>query len=298
MLTDKKIRDIMLTSLFSDDTLADNLTLKGAQALTLTSSLRRTTTDLDLSATFNKSKEELEPLFFRALKEGFNEAQYEIVSFKLVYQPRKHNNWYIKSPIFPHNEIIWGGYQIIFSIVSFEKFDNIRIKKERQNKKFDAAMIADRSLEIDLSFGEYTETKDEVELDDTIIYVYSPLMSLYEKARASVQQLPDYTLTSSKTRSRDIYDIYQLVNDKNLNILEHIYLPENIEILKKMFSLKGVDLELLTKVKQNYSEELIEDFEYRVKPQLEYVEQQSSNFEYMLQTVSKIFEKLYQCTNL
>ena len=50
-----------------------------------------------------------------------------------------------------------------------------------------------KKIEIDLSYDEYVADKKIYDLEGTTIYLYSPLMLVYEKIRASCQQLEDYS---------------------------------------------------------------------------------------------------------
>lgn len=60
-----------------------------------------------------------------------------------------------------------------------------------------------KKIEIDLSYDEYVENKEDYNLNGTKIYLYSPLMIVYEKIRASCQQLDEYPLTiKTKTRAK------------------------------------------------------------------------------------------------
>ena len=81
------------------------------------------------------------------------------------------------------------------------------------------------------------------DLEGTTIYLYSPLMLVYEKIRASCQQLEDYKLVGNKTRARDLYDIYKiLTNPKQANLREAVLDQDNFYILENIFKAKDVPL--------------------------------------------------------
>ncbi|MCG4734300.1 nucleotidyl transferase AbiEii/AbiGii toxin family protein, partial [Casaltella massiliensis] len=117
-----------------------------------------------------------------------------------------------------------------------------------------------KKIKIDLSFEEYTEPRIEAQLNEYTIYLYSPLMIVYEKIRASCQQLPEYKLSSEKTRARDLYDIYtMLTHKKQMDLKEEVFNKENFYIIKKMFELKNVDFSLMLKL-ETIKEELRIDY--------------------------------------
>ena len=78
--------------------------------------------------------------------------------------------------------------------------------------------------------------KKSYDLEGTTIYLYSPLMIVYEKIRASCQQLEDYKLVGDKTRARDLYDIYKtLTNTRQATLREAVLNQDNFYILENIF---------------------------------------------------------------
>ncbi|WP_273946444.1 nucleotidyl transferase AbiEii/AbiGii toxin family protein, partial [Leuconostoc mesenteroides] len=68
-------------------------------------------------------------------------------------------------------------------------------------------------ISIDISAGEFTEPRSMKIIDGYAIYIYTTIMIVYEKARASAQQLPEYKHAKEKTRARDLYDILKLLQN-------------------------------------------------------------------------------------
>src|SRR5699024_613090 len=99
--------------------------------------------------------------------------------------------------------------------ISIDKFDTLNDKQKNNiNAYAESIEYGKKKIKIDLSFEEYTEPSIEAQLNEYTIYLYSPLMIVYEKIRASCHQLPEYKLSSKKTRARDLYDIYTMLTHK------------------------------------------------------------------------------------
>ncbi|KRK53828.1 MULTISPECIES: nucleotidyl transferase AbiEii/AbiGii toxin family protein [Lactobacillaceae] len=292
LLDDNMLRKIILQSLFLEDELAEHLTLKGAHSLSILNVGDRQTRDLDISATLNPKQENLESLFYKALANGFEENDSKLVKFNFSFEPSKQESMMIPNPLNPSEDIIWGGYKIKLGALSLDYYNEKEALQQKKGKDFDPKKYSNNA-EIDISFGEYTNGRTTADVEGVSIFVYTPLMTVYEKTRASAQQLEEYSLSRVKTRSRDVYDIYKLLINNDLNIKNDIYKPENIEILKNMFKIKGVDLELLNKI-ENYKEVLERDFQDNVSKQIPHNELETTTFEYMFQEVNNIFKTLYK----
>jgi hypothetical protein len=100
----------------------------------------------------------------------------------------------------------------------------------------------ERTFKIDISKYEYCEEKEEVELSDYTIYVYTLPMILIEKLRALCQQLPEYERKGGKPRARDVFDIYSIVTKKSIDITTE----DNQNLFRYIFQAKKVQLSLLS----------------------------------------------------
>ncbi|MDT2559258.1 nucleotidyl transferase AbiEii/AbiGii toxin family protein [Lactococcus petauri] len=144
----------------------------------------------------------------------------------------------------------------------------------------------------DLSYDEYVENKLDYDLDGTKIYLYSPIMIVYEKIRASCQQLDEYPLTTNKTRARDLYDIYKsLTNSKQMELREQVLSVENFYILENIFRVKEVPFSLMKKL-ETKKEDLKIDYEEKVLPQVSSRNQE--DFEFIFDYNQKLFNDLYK----
>jgi hypothetical protein len=236
----REIRRIAITAVFSDDVLFERVVLKGGNALSLALRMsNRTSLDLDFS--IENDFEDLDDIrnrLQRALDNRFLAAGFVLFDFKFSAKPS----------IVPQGQSPrWGGYLAAFKVMEKQKYE--KLEGDLAARRRDSLVIGpgqQRVFTIDLSKYEYVTGKQEVELDDYTIYVYSPAMIAIEKLRAICQQMPEYTLQRSPSaRARDFYDIHLVVSltDMNLNSLE------SLDLVRHMFAAKEVPLKLLEKIK-------------------------------------------------
>lgn len=281
-----EIRLTVIKAMFTVPQLEDILTLKGGNAMKLQGLTDRQSQDLDFSIKENirLSIEQDGPLFLHSLQNEFNQLGYQVVGFTFEEKPSKRTR--ITPPY-------WGGYQIEFSIVSEDVLNHLS-EAQLKNKNAYAESIENgkKRLQIDLSFDEYTEPRIKEKIDSVDIYLYSPLMIIYEKIRASCQQLPHYTLGMNKKRARDLFDIYTiLTNIKYVDLYDEVLSSDNLYIIRKMFALKEVPLDLIPKIEE-IKEELREDYESKVIPQVP-GNQPIPDFDYLFAFNNELFMKLY-----
>lgn len=245
----EQIKKIAIISLFSDDELMDKFVLKGGNALGLVYKLiQRESIDIDVSIEkdFENVQGTMEKLT-NVLKKNFDENEYYAFDIKLSEKPH-YTNEELKG--------FWGGYRLEFKVIDKYLLKDLNGDVEKIRK---SSLIlgegAKKNFKIDISKWEYCKGKVEIELDDYTIYVYSPLMILYEKLRAICQQNEKYkTIVPTMKRSprpRDFYDIYSILkNLPDIDIVDNL----NLEILKAIFLIKKVPLYFLG--------ELDKDMEY------------------------------------
>lgn len=281
------VRDLVIQSIFSDDDLADILVLKGGNALKLLNLTTRESQDIDISIEENKRLDnEQKKIIESALRRTFSEeANLEIISFKFLDKPK------VRGKGIPD---FWGGYKVEFSLISQETLNNLTPKQQKNINAHAVNIHGDnKKIQVDFSFDEYTEGKQDFELNDYIIYIYSPLMLIYEKIRASCQQLPEYKLSKVKVRARDLYDIYSiLTHHKQDKLRDEVYNVDNMPILKKIFAMKQVDLKLMTKI-CSFRDTLRNDYEKNVVAQLSSEEQEAIPFDYIYSFNEQLFNELY-----
>lgn len=217
----------------------EDLVLKGGNALDIVYGIgSRTSLDIDLSIAQDfLDLKDTERRIFRSLADRFDAAGYVVFDEKFEVRPRRRPEGLTE---------VWGGYAVEFKLIERQKFDSFKqdLSKLRRN----ATPVAPNNsptFKIEISKFEFVEAKEEVELDDFAIYVYSLPMIVIEKLRALCQQLPDYHLRGYATsRARDFYDIYSIVTTKGLDITR----DANIELIRRIFEAKEVPLAFLNEI--------------------------------------------------
>ncbi|HUP63034.1 MAG TPA: nucleotidyl transferase AbiEii/AbiGii toxin family protein [Thermoanaerobaculia bacterium] len=234
-----EVRRIAITAMFADDFLLDRVVLKGGNALSLVYGVgTRTSLDLDFSieADFPDPIDARERIF-RSLRARFDSAGY--VVFDETFGPRPAVAKAAQSPR-------WGGYRVEFKLINRELFDRLHRDVDalrRRSLVIGPAQM--RIFTIDLSRYEYCEPKREFELDDFIIYVYTPEMIAVEKVRAICQQMPEYELNAHHhPRARDFYDIALVIEECSASFAP----PEIHQLVRDIFAAKEVPLSLIGRI--------------------------------------------------
>jgi hypothetical protein len=198
-------------------------------------------TSLDLDFSIENDFEDLDEIRNRvqkALENRFLAAGFVVFDFKFVAKP---------STAPEGQSLRWGGYQAAFKVMGKQKHE--KPGGDLAARRRDSLVIGpgqQRVFTIDLSKYEYVTGKLEVELDDYSIYVYSPNMIAIEKLRAICQQMPEYTLQlHPSARARDFYDIHLITSLTGLTL----HSPENLDVVRHIFSAKEVPVRLLGKIK-------------------------------------------------
>jgi hypothetical protein len=231
-----EIRRIAITAMFADDYLLDRVVLKGGNALNLIYGVgTRASLDLDFSIEADfPDPDEARDRIFRALRARFDSAGY--VVFDETFAPRPAVAKATQSPR-------WGGYLVEFKLTSRELFD--RLHRDVNALRRQSLVIGPAQMKvftIDLSRYEYCEQKRECELDDFIIYVYTPEMIAVEKVRAICQQMPEYAVnTHHHPRARDFYDIALVIRECSVTFAA----PELHQLVRDIFAAKEVPLSLI-----------------------------------------------------
>lgn len=289
LMTPDEIRNTILKAIYSDSDLKETLVLKGGNALKLYNITDRSSQDLDFSIkeSIRYEKENEGKKLQDLISGAFQQVGFLVVGFEFIEKPKKR-----KKDLPP----FWGGYKISFAIVDTEKYqDKIDLQdpdKMKELSKYGENLENNsKKIEIDLSYDEYVADKKSYDLDGTTIYLYSPLMLVYEKIRASCQQLEDYKLVGNKTRARDLYDIYKiLTNTRQTNLREAVLDQDNFYILENIFKAKDVPLELMLKLDSKESD-LAEDYKTKVIPQI--ASSETEDFDYIFFYNKTLFIDLF-----
>jgi predicted nucleotidyltransferase component of viral defense system len=202
-----KLRKLAIISLFTDDELVDNFVLKGGNALSIAYGVSdRASMDLDFSmkTDFGIDIKKVHKKISAAITRTFRDEGFVPFDIKLTPTPGTVRKEY---------ETFWGGYTLEFKVISQEHFTELGgdIDSVRRH-----AVVFDnnqgKKMKIDISKYEYTDPKTEIEIDGYTVYVYTPLMVVYEKIRAVCQQVEYYSAnvvaTNRKSRARDFFDIH------------------------------------------------------------------------------------------
>lgn len=240
----KKIRMIAIQAMFSDDFLLDNLVLKGGNALDLIYKMNsRSSVDLDFSMErdFDSGAlEEIEKKIKQALVVTFRENGYEVIDFSFEQKP---------SPV-PDDQLpFWGGYVVEFKITNIFFAQASKGIKQARQTAFPLGEGEKKALVIEISKFEFVEPKNDVEIDDIKIYIYTPAMILFEKLRAICQQTEEYSeivkrAYSCKARAKDFYDISAIFEKFSIDVTS----DDSLSTLKAIFQSKKVPLHLIGKI--------------------------------------------------
>ena len=180
-------RLLAVQAIFSNDDLMEIVTLKGGNAMQLLDLTSRASLDIDFSIKQGRRiSEEVEgELFKKSLQKIFKEHQLTVIDFKF---DSKHKKSKQVSPPY------WGGYAIEFKVIQDEHYEKHKDNAQKLSTMAVSMEGNKKKIEIDISLEEYTEPRIAMEIEEYTIYLYSPLMIVYEKIRALCQQLPDYPL--------------------------------------------------------------------------------------------------------
>lgn len=252
----EEVRKMIIISLFADDDLYEKFVLKGGNALIALNINARGSTDIDISMRDDFKDAELDTIrqtLEHHLNETFKRKGYITLDVKLEKRPKQ---------ISKDKEKFWGGYRLEFKLVSIEDKEKYEKGEIDINKLRQLSILADgisqKKFTVDISKYEYCDPKMEFELDGFPIYIYTPIMIVYEKLRAICQQQEEYKkYVNVKTtpRPRDFFDIYTILEAKHIfpTIKKEIYKKEYLNDLKEIFHIKMVPLHLLKNIK-NYRE--------------------------------------------
>lgn len=234
MVTIDDIKRMTLRALMSDDILMQGLVLKGGNALQLAYDITsRGSIDIDFSMENEFSEKDFNRLtnsFGYLLNEEFNKGGLKVYDVKFIQKPKQGS--------IPE----WKGYHLEFKLIETEKYDQFGDDIDAIRRNSIKVNGQSTKYTVDISSYEYTEGSTPVEIEGTILRVYTPEMIVVEKIRALCQSMPKYkdivNSANAKERARDLYDIWTVCSSfKSLNLTSELF--ENI------FAAKQVPLEFL-----------------------------------------------------
>ena len=172
------VRRLAIIAMFSDDTLMDQLVLKGGNALAFVYGLgARASLDVDLSIDgdfddFEGTKQRV----FQSLHNRFETEGYSVFDESFERRPAIAGSSQGKD---------WGGYVVEFKLIQKIVYEKLRgdLDAVRRNAIV-TGPLQRKIFRIELSKHEFCKGKAEAELDAYAIYVYTPEMIAIEKLRA------------------------------------------------------------------------------------------------------------------
>lgn len=237
----RRIRELIIQALVSNDALFLQIVLKGGNALELIHHVgNRSSLDLDfsLSPDFQDpdgAGEQIE----RALVTYLGGHGLRVLDFEFARKPESRTRdipeW-------------WGGYRAEFKLIEdglYRQFGS-ELETIRRRSIPIGEGTQKRIFKIDFSRHEYCDDKVGKELDDLLVYAYSLDMIAAEKLRAICQQMPGYRHIPNnmkRARARDFYDIEAILRT-GVNLTS----PSNLKMIDRMFEVKDVPLGLLGRV--------------------------------------------------
>lgn len=283
------IRELVIISLFYDDDFLSLFVLKGGNALNLIYNINnRSSMDIDVSMENDFTPEELGTVkdkLHSAFNSVFNESGYQVFDFKMYSTPEKVRAEY---------EQFWGGYTVELKIIETEKYKQLNgsLDQIRRNATV-VGLSQERKLTIDISKYEFVAPKKLTEVGGYGVYVYTPVMVIYEKLRAICQQMEEYreiVKTNRKGRARDFFDIYSVVERWRSPV--DVYDEHNIKLISAIFSIKQVPIGFLSLIK-NYREFHRDSFSVvQDTVNVDRLESYDFYFDYVTNMANQILEKL------
>jgi predicted nucleotidyltransferase component of viral defense system len=284
--TIKKIKEISLKAIYSDDHLMEIFVFKGGSAIDMfyPNMASRSSKDLDFSMEEDIEIDKIDRKIKRTLEKTFEEEGYVIFDYSLKPKPKVVSD---------DLKDFWGGYKVEFKIIDKESYDENQLNWNKLRKK--AIVIGvnqEKKFSIDISKYEYCRNSINHNFDNLKVIVYAPEMIAIEKLRAICQQMPEYSEIvkrkregSKSDRARDFFDFYHIMKDNRFNISS----PINLDHIQKCFEIKRVPLSLISKIKdmEEYFKHGFQSVKDSVRPGIEVKE-----FEFYFKYLVKKCEKL------
>jgi len=240
------IKKLTLLSLLSDETLLERLVLKGGNALDIVYDIAsRSSIDLDFSIEDefdNNEKEEIFNKIKEILISNFKVHDYHAFDIRFTEKP-PHITEDMKD--------FWGGYMVEFKVIKEVAFKETKSNLDLARKTaLELGPRHKKPFKIEISKFECCKYKTPREIEGQTIYVYTPLMMIFEKLRAICQQMPEYAeivnRPSQSARARDFYDIYTILEGFRIDISD----PDNYEVFSSIFEAKRVPTHFLSLIEK------------------------------------------------
>ncbi len=244
----EKIKRLTIGALVSDELLMGILVLKGGNALNIAYDISdRGSVDIDFSmeSDFTEAeKNRLRNQFDFILNDEFSKENYKVFDVKFSERPEVMDDS-VKE--------FWGGYLLEFKIMNFDKYQSFSGDLEAARREaLPLGKNGSTKFMVDISKYEFVAKKKPVDIEGSVVYVYTPEMIALEKLRAICQQLEDYkeivVRMKSSPRARDFFDIHNLCSHFSIDFK----LDENIKLAEVIFTSKKVPLNFISKIGEQY----------------------------------------------
>ncbi len=244
-----KIKSLALEAIFSDDTILENLVLKGGNALDIGLGIStRASIDLDFSMADDfESAGQFSERIRRALVDHFGRNKFVVFDFSFLSVPRGLEN----DPVLVE---FWGGYRVEFKVISQQDYDKLNgeLGKIRQQS---APIIpgGGKTFQIDISKHEYSKSKKIILLNGLNVAIYTPAAIVAEKVRAICQQMVEYEKIVKRgrlgtARARDFMDIFVVCSHSVVGPEVDFASVEFHSLIKNVFAAKRVPLHLIGQI--------------------------------------------------
>lgn len=247
------IRKTIIVAIASDEALMERLVLKGGNALDIVHKLSaRASLDVDFSMVDDfedaAERDAITRRLFTALHDRFDSIGLLLFDEKLEPRPKLPRDT-------PGIVPVWGGYIAVFKLIAKDQYralggvlgvppDGALLEHMRRRAQVAGPDFA-RVFEIEISKFEYVEGATIETVDNYHCRVYTPAMIAAEKLRAICQQLPAYTRRAHPApRPRDFFDIHTIALKAGCDLPS----PEHHELVRQMFAVKEVPLELIAQI--------------------------------------------------
>ena len=243
----ERIKRLAIIAMFSDDELMESLVLKGGNALDIIYDIgARASLDLDFSIPEDFPSQDLarlEDKMRQALEKTFRTEGYHVIDVSLEERPERGT---------PGTPDFWGGYALSFKVVTKDVFDGLSgDHRKLRLHALDVGPGSKKIYTVEISKHECCSDKRETELENYVIYVYTPEMIVIEKLRAICQQMEEYTESIGKShrtaRARDFFDIYTAIEHFKIDLTS----PLNLQLLRAIFACKHVPLQLIGDIEKH-----------------------------------------------
>jgi predicted nucleotidyltransferase component of viral defense system len=241
----EKIKKLAIIALVSDDTLMEQLVLKGGNAIDLIYNISaRASIDLDFSIPGDFEEEStsvIQDKLHKLFKETFEPEGLIVFDVQVIKKPANLKH--------PDEMKFWGGYEINFKVIPKSSYNNHSGDIESLRKYSTVIDGKDRKVfKIDISKFEYCDDKIAKDVEGYTVFVYTTEMLVIEKIRAICQQHPEYREIVKRhapnSRARDFFDIYNI-----LQLYPIDFGSERIrKILTACFESKKVPMHLIHKI--------------------------------------------------